>query len=183
MLRLGIALSLLFASLLLPAQVPIATEYRAKANYLVNFPSFVEWPQETWQPGKTSFLVCVFGEFSFGTFLAELARGKTVHDRRVEIRWAQKMKELSSCQVLLISRSEKKRSNQVLEAVRGGMVLTVGETPDFIDAGGILSFSDQPGSIQFDVNLGAANKAHLKISSQLLGLARRVVNRTEDAKS
>jgi hypothetical protein len=33
------------------------------------------------------------------------------------------------------------------------------------------------------VNLEAANKAHLKISSRLLALARRVVNQTEAAKS
>jgi YfiR/HmsC-like len=182
-LRLGVALSLLFAPLPIPAQGPLTAEYRSKANYLANFSSFVEWPQETWQPGKASFLVCVFGEFSFGTSLAELTRGKTVHDRRVEIRWVQKPKELSACQILFITRSEKKRYNQVLDFVRGSMVLTVGETPDFLDAGGVLSFSDQRGSIQFDVNLEAANKARLRISSQLLALARRVVNRTEDAKS
>jgi hypothetical protein len=58
-----------------------------------------------------------------------------------------------------------------------------GETPEFLDAGGILCFSSQQGAIQFDVNLEAANKAHLKISSRLLALARHVVNQAEAAKS
>ncbi len=106
-----------------------------------------------------------------------------VHDRRLEIRWVRKVLELSACQILFISRSEQKRYNQALDAVRGKMVLTVGETPEFLDAGGILSFSGQQATIQFDVNLAAANKAHLKISSRLLALARRVVNQTEAAKS
>ena len=34
-------------------------------------------------------------------------------------------------------------------------------------------------SLQFEVNLGAANKAHLRVSSRLLALARRVVNDPE----
>jgi len=183
LLRVGAALSFVLASLPLPAQSPVATEYRAKANYLANFPSFVEWPQEAWPQGKASFLVCVFGEFSFGTSLAEITRGATVHDRRIEIRWIRKPQELSACQILFVSRSEQKRYTQALDAVRGRMVFTVGETPEFLDAGGILSFSGQQGTIQFDVNLEAANKAHLKISSRLLALARHVVNQTEAAKS
>ena len=183
LLRVWVAICLLFVQLPLPAQTPAVAEYRAKANYLANFPSFVEWPTEALPPGNAPFLVCVFGEFSFGTSLAEITRGTTTHDRRLEIRWARKAQELSSCQVLFVSRSEEKKYSQALEAVRGKMVLTVGETPAFLDAGGIFTFIGERGKIQFDVNLAAANKAHLKISSRLLALARRVVNQMEAAKS
>jgi len=158
-------------------------EYPAKANYLANFSSFVEWPQEALASEKAPFLICVFGDFPFGTSLAEITRGTTVHDRPVEIRWIRKPQELSSCQILFVSRSERKRYKQALDVVRGRTVLTVGETPEFLGAGGILSFSSQQGAVQFDVNLEAANKAHLKISSRLLALARRVVNQTGAAKS
>jgi hypothetical protein len=182
-LHVGIALSLFLVSLPLPAQSLTALEYRAKANYLANFPSFVEWPPESLPPGEAPFLVCVFGEFSFGTSLAEIARGAIVQKRHLEIRWIRRVQELSSCQVLFVSRSEQKRYNLLLDAVRGLMVFTVGETPEFLGAGGILCFSSQQGTIQFDVNLEAANKAHLKISSRLLALARHVVNQAEAAKS
>jgi hypothetical protein len=63
------------------------------------------------------------------------------------------------------------------------MVFTVGETPEFLDAGGMVSFASQDEFLRFDVNLGEANKAHLQISSRLLTLARRVVNPAESAKS
>jgi hypothetical protein len=177
------ALSLLFISLPLPAQTYTPPEYRAKANYLVNFPRFVEWPLEALPQEKAAFLVCVFGDFPFGTFLAEITRGATVHNRPIEIRWVRKPQELSFCQILFISHSEQKRYSQVLDAVHDHVVLTVGETPEFLTAGGILSFSTQQGALQFDVNLEAADKARLKISSRLLALARHVVNRTEAAKS
>ncbi len=183
LLRVALALSLLLASLPLRAQISTMPEYPAKANYLANFSSFVEWPQEALASEKAPFLICVFGDFPFGTSLAEITRGTTVHDRPVEIRWIRKPQELSSCQILFVSRSERKRYKQALDVVRGRTVLTVGETPEFLGAGGILSFSSQQGAVQFDVNLEAANKAHLKISSRLLALARRVVNQTEAAKS
>jgi YfiR/HmsC-like len=176
-------LFLLLISLPLPAQNFIPLEYRAKANYLANFPSFVEWPPEAWPQEKGPFLVCVLGDFPFGTFLAEITRGTTVRNRPVEIRWIRKPQELSSCQILFVSHSEQKRYSQVLDAVRDHVVLTVGEAPEFLDAGGIVSFFTQQGALQFDVNLEAADKAHLKISSRLLALARHVVNRTEAAKS
>jgi hypothetical protein len=179
----AVALSLLLVSPPLPAQNSNEVEYRAKAIYLANFPSFVEWPQEALPSHEAPFLICVFGEFPFGTSLAEITRGTTVHDRRVEIRWIRKQGELSSCQILFVSRSEQKKYSHSLDAVRGRTVFTVGETPEFLGAGGILSFSSQEGTLGFDVNLEAANKAHLKISSRLLTLARHVVSQTEAAKS
>jgi len=182
-LRMGVTLAFIGSILPLLGQNTITPEYVAKANYLANFPSFVEWPPEALPTGKASFLVCVFGDFSFGTSLAESTRGAMVRDRHVEIRWVHKPQELSVCQIVFVSRSEKKNYNRALDAVRGRMILTVGETPEFLDAGGTVSFSSQQAGIQFDVNLDAARKAQLKISSRLLALARRVVNQAEAAKT
>jgi hypothetical protein len=82
-----------------------------------------------------------------------------------------------------VSRSESKNYAKLLQAVEGAGVLTVGETPDFLAAGGIISFAVEREALQFEVNLVAADNARLKISSRLLGLARRVVNRNAGAKS
>jgi hypothetical protein len=70
--------------------------------------------------------------------------------------------------------SEEVRPNS--EDCSGTGVLTVGETPDFLSVGGMLSFSFKNDSLQFEVNLVAVNEAHLRVSSKLLALARRVVN-------
>jgi len=47
----------------------------------------------------------------------------------------------------------------------------VGETPDFLDAGGIVNFVFGE-SLQIDINLGAASRSDLKIRSALAALAR-----------
>jgi len=183
MLNFAMLLCLLLLSLPLAAQHSPSPEYQAKANFLSKFPIFVEWPEGALPPSPGPFLLCVFGDFAFGTSLAEVTRGTSVHERRVEIRWVRKEQELHSCQILFVSRSQQKRYSQVLEAVRGQSVLTVGETTEFLDAGGIVSFAMQQETLQFEVNLGEANKVHLRISSQMLALARRVVLMTEAAKT
>lgn len=174
----GTAASLALPLALLPlhGQSSAFGEYRSKANYLAKFPNFVEWPAEAWPSEHAPFLICVFGEYPFGTALAEATRGARVRERPVEIRWIRKTGELPGCQILFVSRSEQKRYSKVLEIAWPKIMFTVGETPEFLDAGGMLSFFTQGESLGFDVNLGEVNKARLRISSRMLALARRVVN-------
>jgi hypothetical protein len=53
-------------------------------------------------------------------------------------------------------------------------VLTVGESDWFIDSGGMIRLFLEGGKVRFEVNAGAAEQAQLKVSSQLLKLARAV---------
>jgi hypothetical protein len=149
---------------------------------LATFPSFVEWPESAFSSAQSPLIICVRGDFSFGTSLAELTRGASPHGRRVEVRWVHKDQDLRNCHIAFVSRSESKRYAKLLQIVERAGVLTVGETEGFLDAGGTITFSFEHETLQFEVNLAAAGSAHLKISSRLLALARRVVNRTEAAK-
>ncbi len=176
------AASFLFPAACLP-QATVSAEYRSEANALSNFPNFVEWPAETFATPQAPFLVCVYGNFSFGTVLSELTRTETVHGRRVDVKWIRKDEGLRACQILFISRSEQKHYAKIFAAVHGAPVLTVGETSEFNESGGIVEFAYEHDALTFEVNLAAANEARVKISSRFLSLARRIVNSTEAAKS
>jgi hypothetical protein len=151
-------------------------EYRAKATFLANFTYFVEWPGEAFPTPQAPLFICVDGDFSFGPLLAEKTGSVSLQGRHIEVRWLRKeiKEELRACHILFVSRSAAKRYGIVLGLVQGARVLTVGETPDFLANGGAVSFSLQQGALQFEVNLGAANEAHLKISSKMLALAKHV---------
>ena len=178
---LAISVALLFAPNAINAQDPTPVEYRIKANFLATFPSFIEWPENAFSSAQAPFVVCVVGDFRFGTALAESARHAPVLGRRIEIRWVRQNLQLRNCHILFISNSEANRYVKILQIVQGAGTLTVGETPGFLDLGGMLSFSYQKESLQFEVNLSAANKAHLRISSRLLVLARRVLGNPESS--
>jgi hypothetical protein len=158
-------------------------EYRAKATFLAAFPKFIEWPPDAFPSPQAPLLLCVFGDFSFGTSLAEITRGTSVRGRAVEVRWARKEQDLHACQILFVSRSEAKRYARIFKVLEGASVLTVGETPDFLASGGAIGLLMEDDRLQFEVSVGAAADAHLRISSSMLALARHVISRTQAAKS
>jgi len=179
------ALLLLFglAESLGAAQDPAANETVWKANFLAKSAAFIEWPVDSPLHNANAFRWCVYGTFSFGTTLAELTRDLTFEGKRSEVKWIKKESELSGCQIIFVSRSEVKNYVKVLDAARAGRALTVGETADFLDAGGMVALFTDGKAPAFEVNLDAADAAKLKLSSRMLALARRVVNHTVAAKS
>jgi hypothetical protein len=179
--RLALVLVLVGAPCFVSAQSSVSAEYRTKASFLAKFPSFIDWPESAFSSAEAPFLICVVGDFRFGTALAEFARNTLPHGRRVDVRWPRKDAELRNCQILFVSNSEVSRYIKILQIVQGAGILTVGETADFLVRGGMMSFSFQHEALQFEVDLGAANKAHLRVSSRLLALAHRVVNNPESS--
>ena len=156
-------------------------QYEAKAKFLAIAPGFVEWPGATFKTNGAPLEICVHGDFSFGTSLAEFTRSATVQGHRIEVKWARKEQELPACQIVFVSRSAAKHYDKVLEAVKDSIALTVGEDSDFLQAGGMLSLHSERSSLLFDVNLDAVNNGHLKLSSQFLSLARHILHRTPSA--
>lgn len=161
----------------------ITQDYRLKANFLALAPEFVDWPADAAEQASQTFQICVYGAFPFGTDLAERTRKTTVRGRRVEVKWIHQEAALRACQIVFVSQSETQEYKKLMELLRGTSALTVGETPDFIEAGGIVGLEAHASGMQIDVNLDAADRAHLRISSKLLALARRVIGRGSGAKS
>jgi len=164
------------------AQNSVTTEYEWKANFLAKSASFVDWQGDSPLRLANAFRWCVFGTFSFGTSLAGHTRDLSFEGKKSEVKWVHKEAELASCQIVFVSRSEEKRYAKVLDAAREGRALTVGETPSFLDAGGMVALLMDGNSPAFEVNLEALEASRLKMSSRLLALARRVVGRQASVK-
>lgn len=157
-------------------------EPEAKARFLANTPTFVEWPPNAFPTASAPLLICIHGDFSFGTTLAELTRGETVKGRKLEVRWIHSEQSLGGCQVLFVTRSMAKKYAKVLETVKDSGALTVGEDPEFLKAGGMVNLEPAGSGLTFDVNIDAVSSGHLKMSSQLLSLARHIFHATEVAR-
>ena len=165
------------------AQEYIPAQSRNKAAFLATFPSFVDWPEGAFSAPNSPLVVCVLGDFRFGTTLAEVSRDATPHGRRMSVRWIRKEQEIHACHILFVSGSELSHYSKVITLTQGTNTFTVGETPNFLAAGGMLSISFENDVVQFEVNLGSAREAHFHVSSRLLALARHVIEPAESAKS
>lgn len=154
----------------LAAQTAGAKEYEIKAAFLLNFAQFVEWPA----PENTNapFRIGVLGEDPFGAALDETIRGETVHARPLVVVRATQAAELKDCQLVFISKSEKGRMQETLSELDAASILTVSEVDGFARRGGIINFYFEDKKVRFEINPTTAQRHGLKVSSQLLRLAK-----------
>jgi hypothetical protein len=170
--RLALLLSCLLASAGM-ALAQTATEYQVKAAFLYNFTKFIEWPESS-SGASDPFTLCIYGANPFGGSLENLVRGKTIKGRPFGVRDVTSSSQTAGCQVLFISRAERGHMADILAGVHRAGLLTVGETKGFIDQGGVINFIMESNHVRFAINLRAAQRAGLKISSRLLNLATEV---------
>jgi len=156
------------------AQQDELSEYQLKAAFIYNFAKFVEWPADAFPEGGAPLRICVLGENPFGNELLQTVNGKKVNGHPLVVVPVLESHQARGCHVLFLSRAERKRIPQTLEALRNSSTLTVGESDDFMRAGGVINFVLEGGKVRFEVSLRASEQARLKISSKLLSLARTV---------
>ena len=185
LLRVPLLFCLLLAHSMAPkiaaGQGDSAGEYELKAAMLYNLTRFVEWPPSAYPDPQAPILLCILGRDPFGSSLTSIVSRQTVNGRPVLLRHPQNDKDVRGCHVLYISSSERKTTAQILSTLKGSGVLTVGEMTQFAARGGMIQFSLQDQQVRFDINLDAASRAGLKISSRLLLLARIVKDHSSDS--
>lgn len=176
MLCVSVAICVLTASAFIPGpnagQEDSAGEYELKGAMLYNLMHFVEWPVSAYSSSQAPTVLCILGRDPFGNSLTSLVSDKLVDGRPVQIRLLKDMNGTRACHVLYISSSERKHVVEILSNLKGANVLTVGEMSQFATRGGMVQFSLYEKRIRLDINLDAANRAGVKISSRLLAIAR-----------
>lgn len=175
LLRIGLAVLLACGAALLGpagagAQSPKELEYEVKAAFLYNFTKFVEWPPEAFPNDRSPIVLCVVGDDPFGRSLEALVRGETVGGRSLAID-RRAAGDLRPCHLMFVGESERGRYSQVLAGSEDRDVLTVGDAPGFLEAGGLINFTVEGGKVRFAINQAAAERSRLKISSKLMRLA------------
>ena len=163
----GCSLALLAAAAPASAQGRIEAD-RVIAAFLLRFPQFVEWPEDALD-GRDDFEICVAEPDPFASHLEDMIAGQQLEGRQISSRRVSSPRGIARCHVLYMS-SVTGRAAALLEAATGQPVLTVGESSDFLDRGGVINLLVGP-RIRFEVNAEAADRAGLTLSSQLLNLA------------
>lgn len=162
------------------AEPPSSREYLVKGAFLYNFAKFVGWPEEALQDDQIHIILCVFGKDPFGDALASV-KGKSVKDRKVVIKHCATLDELEKCHILFIGRSEEQNLSEILAKVKNWNTLTVSDMEGFAQSGGVINFVTVEKKIRFEINLDAAERTGLKISSKLLRLAKIVKDKETGA--
>jgi len=182
--RLGVAACLAFLVLTLSfisslwAASPDALENEVKAAMIFNFTKFVDWPAASLADSKAPFVVGLVGEDDLTPFVEAAMRDKSVAGHPVRCVRMQAQHPSESCQLLLVAKSERKRGAEILRMWQRPGLLSISAMDGFVGLGGVIGIVVEDKRARFEVNIDAAHRAGLNISSKLLRLARNVQERT-----
>lgn len=176
LLRLGLIATLACVAFSASAQsmTDDTLEYSIKSAFLFKFGEFVEWPPGAFASPEEPLVIGILGEDPFGSRLDQIVTGHSIGGRPVTVTRMRRIDQLRKAHVLFISRSESEHMDSIAAALQGKNILTVA---DFEHADVAVTFVVENNRVRFDVNLPAADRAGLKLSSKLLSVARNVTSR------
>jgi hypothetical protein len=164
-------------------QATQATEYQAKANWLLAFAQYTNWRDADFAGPDSPFVYGVLGVDPFGKDIEKLT-SYPIRGHRAEVRSFRNVEDVTDCHILFIAASERRRLKTILDALKDKHILTISEVEDFTQQGGIASVVvKQTGvvvsTIIPDLNKEAADRGRWDFKPQLLATIRSVQDRNK----
>lgn len=139
---------------------------------LWNIAKFIRWPDQSFTSTKGQMVFTIFGEDDLAAAFASTMSTKSVAGHNVFVRFVRRVQDVRGSQMVYIAASETSHMVEVLQTLEGSSTLTVANSEGFAAHGGMVNFASENHYTRFEINLGRADRAGLKISAKLLALAR-----------
>ena len=175
-------------------------EYQIKAAFLYNFIKFIDWPEEKVPDSNEPIIIGIIGKDPFRDAF-EPIKDRTVKGKKVIVERFKGLEELKKlygnnqsgldqqieairkCHLLFVCSSENQELKETINLVKDHSVLTVADMKGFLKSGGTINFVMKTEKVRFEINVAAAKRAKLKIRSQLLRLAEKIVEEKPSQKA
>ena len=154
----------LFTGVPVKAQV-VDNSADLKAAFIYNFTKYIDWDL-----ANPDFTIGVIGSSSIYQSLVEIAKTRTVNDKKIVVRHFNKPEDITNCNILFISSNTDASLSSINAKINKG-TLTISEENGFAELGTCFNFVVRNDKLRFEANIKSLNAAGLKASSQLLKLA------------
>jgi len=153
----------------------VASEERVKAAYLYRLLGYVEWPSGSFASSDAPFVIGVIGAEGVAEELEKVVAGRFVGGRSVTVKTIRSDEAIGGIHVLFIGQDERRSLRQLLRSTGNG-VLDVTESDGALLWGSMVNFRIDGGRVRFEIAPDVAQRAGLKMSAHLLGVAIAVIN-------
>jgi hypothetical protein len=150
----------------------VSREYQLKAAFVYNFTKFIEWPAQSFSSAEAPIVIGVLGDGAFGPQLGELVKDRSVNGRGIVVTRVENAEQARAAHVLFVSADELGLFNEMRPLIQDSPVLTIGESRSFALRHGVINFVMEDNIPRFEIYMGSARRAGLRISAQLQKLAK-----------
>jgi hypothetical protein len=165
------ALALAAAAPPVPAADAAGEEYEVKAAILLNLAKFVNWPASKISDPRAPFVVGILAPAEVAATIEKAVADKSIGTRPIAVRRLSSPAGAAECHLVFISQTAKKPTPEELAGMARSGVLTVGESEGFALGGGAVGLVVKNQRVGMEVNVKAAQRGGLKVSSRVLALA------------
>ena len=149
-----------------------SSEQAVKAAFLYKFAAYIDWPAPA--RADAPFVIATLAADEVATELASILPGRAVAGRSAVVRKVKEGDSLQDVQIVFIGKKAAD-ARQAIDAARRQGALVVTETT--LEQGGTINFVVVDNRVSFEVSLEAAERGGHRISSRMLAVARRVVQK------
>lgn len=153
--------------------VEVYSSDAVKAAFLYRFAAYVTWPTRSSREVR-SFTIAVLGSDPVAQELERILAGRTINGLPARVSRIKSIRELEDAQVLYIGAGSTERLRDEIDSIAARPVLVVTDAPGGLEAGSTVNFLLVDRRVRFEVSIAAADRAGLKVSSELLSVAARV---------
>lgn len=148
----------------------VGTERGIKAAFVAKFIGYVDFPSAP-AASAAPLVIGVVGADDIAAELLRVVSGRGASGRPVTVKRMDAGDKLEGVDVLFVGLSEADRAERLLRAASNQGILTITEFDSALRQGSVINFRIVDERVRFEVSLGAAEKANLKLSSRLLSVA------------
>lgn len=157
------------------AQAGASTEDVVKAAYLSKLRNYVEWPPRAAPPAGGRTVIGIVGAGEVAGNLAQLAAVRDPVKGTLAVRQLRNGDPLDGIHILYLGDGYVARAAPMIEQAAARSILVVTESDGALARGSVINFRVLDERVRFEISLDSADKAGLRVSSQLLVLAASVV--------
>jgi hypothetical protein len=148
------------------------SEDAVKAAYLYRFVGYVGWPTEV--SDSKPFTIAVLDAPGVARELRRLLPEHPINGGVAQVREIARVQDAVSAQVLYVGAGHADFLSALSSQANSNSILFVTDEAGGLTSGGVLNFLNIDHRVRFEISLTAAERVHLKISSDLLSIAIRV---------
>jgi len=170
------------AALLLAVVLPAAfaadnaqdAENRIKAAFLYHFCNYVQWPESAFAAPGDELVIGVAGPEAIVQAVDAAVSQRAANGHPMRVRRVSSGDQLDGVHLLYVDADATLDVDRLATAIAGRAVLVVTDRPGGLDAGSVINFVIENDKVRFDVALDEARARELRVSAQLLTVARNV---------